>query len=89
MTSSPGVGDHTLELVNLGLSTSEGTKTLLRQLACALVLAVTEEFDDTTLVWCESVKRDTKISFYSNFERGEWRGGYKSKEKKKLTQKPP
>jgi len=32
------------------------TYPLLGELSCALVLAVTEEFDDAALVWCESVR---------------------------------
>lgn len=60
VTSPPGVGDNTLELVDLGLSTTECTESLLCQLACALVLAVTEEFDDTTLIWCESASITVK-----------------------------
>lgn len=55
MTSSPRLSDNALELINLRLRTTESTKTLLRQLACALVLTVAEEFDDAALVGCESV----------------------------------
>jgi hypothetical protein len=54
MGSSAGLGDDSLELVNLGLSTAEGTETLLCELAGALVLAVAEEFDNATLVWGKS-----------------------------------
>lgn len=57
MTSSSGLSDDTLELVDLGLGTSECTESLLGQLTGTLVLAVAEEFDDTALVWGESVLR--------------------------------
>ena len=50
MTSSPRLGDHTLEFINLRLRTSKCTEPLLRQLAGTLVFAVTEEFNNTTLI---------------------------------------
>ena len=75
VTSSPGIRNHTLELIDLRLSATEstellsvssscamicvyerGTYPLLGQLAGTLVLAVAEEFDDTTFIWCESVQ---------------------------------
>jgi hypothetical protein len=56
VTSTAGLGDDTLELINLGLSTAEGTESLLGQLAGALVLAVAEEFDNATLVWGKAIQ---------------------------------
>lgn len=75
MPSSAGLGDDSLELIDLRLGATECTKleetmstsisssnpgqrttySLLGQFTGTLVLAVTEEFDDATLVWCESV----------------------------------
>lgn len=37
---------------------NEKTYSLLRQLPSTLVLAVTEEFDDTTLVWGKSIMNE-------------------------------
>jgi len=54
MTSSPGFGDDVCKIFHLCLGTSKGTKPLLRQLTGTLVLAVSEQFNDTTLVWCEA-----------------------------------
>lgn len=54
MTGSARVGDDTLEFVDLGLSTTEGTESLLGKLTGTLVLAVSEQFDDTLLVWGKS-----------------------------------
>ncbi len=55
MAGTAGLGDDTLELINLGLSTAEGTKTLLCELAGTLVLGVTEQLNDTALVWGKAV----------------------------------
>jgi hypothetical protein len=55
-SSTAGLGDDTLELIDLGLSAAERTKTLLCQLTGTLVLAVAEEFDNTTLVWGKATK---------------------------------
>jgi len=54
VASSPGFSNHTLQLVDLRLGTTESTEPLLSQLTRTLVLAVSEEFDNTTLVWCET-----------------------------------
>jgi hypothetical protein len=51
VTSATGLSNNTLELVDLRLGTTESTEPLLGQLAGTLVLAVTEEFDNTALVW--------------------------------------
>ena len=56
VSGTAGLGDDTLELIDLGLSTAERTETLLCQLTGTLVLAVAEEFDNTTLVWGEARK---------------------------------
>lgn len=61
MASSPSLGDHTLQLINLGLRTAESPEPLLRQLTGTLVLAVTEQFDDATLIWRKST--DQWISY--------------------------
>lgn len=55
MTGPSGLSDDTLELVDLGLSTAEGTEPLLCELTGTLVLAVTEQFNDTAFVWGEAV----------------------------------
>jgi hypothetical protein len=72
VAGSSGLGDDTLELINLRLGTSESTELisivrgafdmykwgnaypLLRELTGTLILAVTEEFYNTTFVRCES-----------------------------------
>lgn len=51
MAGTAGLGDDTLELINLGLSTAEGTKTLLCELAGTLILGVAEQLNDAALVW--------------------------------------
>lgn len=51
MTSTAGLGDDTLELINLGLGAAEGTKTLLCELAGTLVLGVAEQLNNAALVW--------------------------------------
>lgn len=61
VSGTAGLGDDTLELIDLGLSTAERTETLLCQLTGALVLAVAEEFDNTTLVWGEARKNVRKL----------------------------
>ena len=55
MSDTAGLGDDTLELINLGLSTAEGTEALLCQLAGTLVLGVAEQLNDATLVWGKAV----------------------------------
>ncbi len=57
MASSSRLGDDTLQLVDLALSTTEGTEPLLCELTSALVFTVSEEFDDAAFVWCETVPR--------------------------------
>ena len=51
VTSTAGLGDDTLELINLGLGAAEGTKTLLCELAGTLVLGVAEQLNNAALVW--------------------------------------
>jgi hypothetical protein len=55
VTSSSRLSNDTLQLINLRLRTTESTEPLLRQLTRTLVLAVSEEFDDSALVWCKSM----------------------------------
>jgi hypothetical protein len=64
-----GLGDDTLELIDLGLSTAEGTKTLLCQLTGTLVLAVAEEFDNAALVWGEARRRKLEKLLRRSIER--------------------
>ena len=54
MSRPPGLGNHALELVDLGLGAAKGAELLLGELAGALVLAVAEEFDDAALVGGEA-----------------------------------
>jgi len=54
VTGSAGVGDDTLEFVDLGLGTTEGTESLLCEFTGTLVFAVSEQFNDTLLVWCKT-----------------------------------
>ena len=49
-THTAGLGDDTLHVLNLALATGEGTESLLGELTSALVLSVSQEFDDTTLI---------------------------------------
>lgn len=60
VSGTAGLGDDTLELINLGLSTAEGTKTLLCQLTGTLVLAVAEQFDNAALVWGEARRKSVR-----------------------------
>ncbi len=53
--STTRLGDDALELIDLSLGTAEGTEPLLGQLTGTLVLAVSEQFDDTTLVGGEAI----------------------------------
>lgn len=55
VSSTAGLGDDTLELINLGLGAAEGTKTLLCELASTLVLGVAEQLNDAALVWCKTI----------------------------------
>jgi hypothetical protein len=55
VTGSAGLGDDSLEFVDLGLGTAESTEPLLGQLARALVLAVAQQFNDAALVRGEAV----------------------------------
>jgi hypothetical protein len=57
--STTGLGDDALELIDLSLGTAKGTEPLLGQLTGTLVLAVAEEFDDTTLIGSEAVGKYT------------------------------
>lgn len=50
----PGLGNHALELVDLGLGAAKGAELLLGELAGALVLAVAQQFDDAALVGGEA-----------------------------------
>jgi len=54
VTSSPRLSNDTLQLIDLGLGTTESTEPLLGQLTRTLVLAVSEEFDNTALIWSKS-----------------------------------
>lgn len=53
--STTRLGDDALELIDLSLGTAKGTEPLLGQLTGTLVLAVSEQFDDTTLVGGEAI----------------------------------
>ena len=55
VTRPPALRNDLGHLVNLSLRAAERPESLLRQLSRALVLAVTEEFDDAALVWCEAI----------------------------------
>lgn len=55
VTSSSGLSNNVLEILNLRLRTTESTEPLLRQLTGTLVLAVSEEFDHAALIWCKTV----------------------------------
>ena len=82
VTSSPRLGNHTLQLIDLRLGTTESTELsptvrlllndhhlpeeeqekgntypLLGQLAGTLILAVSEQFDDTALIWGKTTQR--------------------------------
>ena len=50
MTRSPALSNDLGHLIHLSLRTAERPQSLLRELPCALVLAVAEKFDNTTLV---------------------------------------
>jgi hypothetical protein len=56
VSSAAGLGDDTLELIDLLLGAAEGTESLLCELTGTLVLGVAEEFDDTALVGSKAVK---------------------------------
>lgn len=45
-----GLGDDTLELIDLLLGTAKGTESLLGELTGTLVLGVAEQFNDSALV---------------------------------------
>lgn len=50
MSSTAGLGDDALELVDLLLGTAESSESLLGELTGTLVSAVAEQFNDTALV---------------------------------------
>lgn len=54
MTGTAGLGDDTLEGVDLGLGTAEGTEPLLGELTGTLVLGVAEQLDAAALVGGEA-----------------------------------
>lgn len=54
VTSTARLSDDTLELVDLGLGTAEGTESLLSELTGTLVLGVAEQLDDSALVGGEA-----------------------------------
>ena len=56
MTSSPALSNDLGHLVDLSLRTAKCAEPLFRELTCALVLAVAEEFDDAAFVGCVSTK---------------------------------
>jgi hypothetical protein len=97
VTSSSGLSNHALQLVDLRLGTTESTELviqrqllldphavpeagrkggrtypLLSQLTGTLVLAVAEEFDDTTLVWGKTIHTGPLATMAPL--RGGWRG---------------
>ena len=49
-TNTAGLGNDGLHVLNLSLATGEGTEPLLSELTSALVLSVSQEFDDTALI---------------------------------------
>jgi len=49
-TSSSRFGNDSLQIVDLSLRTAESTKSLLGQLSRSLVLAVSQQFDNTALI---------------------------------------
>ena len=51
----PALSDNLRHLIHLALCPPERPESLLRQLACTLVLAVAQEFDDSALVGCKAV----------------------------------
>jgi len=54
VASPPRLGNDLGHLIHLSLRTSKRTKSLLRQLARTLVLAVPQQFDDAALVGCKT-----------------------------------
>jgi hypothetical protein len=50
VTSTAGLSNDALELVDLGLGTAEGTESLLGELTGTLVLGVAEQLNDSALV---------------------------------------
>ena len=50
VTNSPTLSNDFGHLVDLRFGTSKRSESLLRKLSCAFVLAVSEQFDDTTFV---------------------------------------
>ena len=54
MSSAAGLGDDTLELIDLLLGAAEGTESLLGELTGTLVLGVTEQLNDSALVGSEA-----------------------------------
>ena len=51
MAGSLGLGDNFLHLVHLSLGATEGPEPLLREFPCSLVLGVSQQFNDTALIW--------------------------------------
>lgn len=54
MGDTARLGDDALELIDLGLGTAESTEPLLGELTGALVLGVTQQLNNATLVWGEA-----------------------------------
>ena len=55
VSCSPALSDDLGHFVDLSLRTAEGAQPLLCQLTGTLVLAVAQQFDYTSLIWCETV----------------------------------
>ena len=62
VTGSPALSDDLGHLVDLSLGAAEGAESLLGQLSRTLVLGVTEEFDDTALVWGKAGEKVVLVS---------------------------
>lgn len=62
MAGAASLSDDALEVLNLRLSTAEGTEPLLGELTGTLVLGVAEQLNDAALVGSKAVVEKTYVS---------------------------
>lgn len=58
----PRLGDHVVQLLDLSLRSSVCSQSLLGELSGTLVLGVSEQLDDSSLIWCKSCNLSDQVS---------------------------
>lgn len=62
LRNKPRLGDHVVQFLDFSLGSSVCSQSLLGELSGTLVLGVSEQLDDSSLIWCESGDFSDQVS---------------------------